>query len=273
MRRSLSLFPLASLAVVALAAQAEEPRQLGAHVHGVSHLDVAIEGQTLEMALAAPGMDIVGFEHAPSSPAGETAVAEALAALRSPLALFVLPKAAGCTVESAEAALELEEHHHDHDEDHDHEKHEDDHDHEAHDHDKHDKDHDHDAHEKEGHDHADEHDHDKDHDHDKEHDEKHDHDHDHEKSHDHDEKGHEHEDEHEHDDHEGHDHAEGGHSEFTASYRLTCAAPEKITEVQFPYFDRFENAQHLVLRIVTRNGAQSFDVERESPSLSLKGKL
>lgn len=225
MRRSLSLAPLVLLSLSAPAVQADESRQLGAHVHGVSRLDVAVEGKTLEMALAAPGMDIVGFEHAPSSPAGETAVAEALAALRDPLALFVLPEAAGCKVEGAEAALELEEHGHDHDEDHDH-----------------DDGHDHDDHDEKGHEHADGHDHDDAHKHD-------------------------------HDDHADHDHAEGGHSEFTAAYRLTCAAPDKITEVQFPYFDRFEGAQKLVLRIVTRNGAQSFDVERNSSSLSLKGKL
>ena len=38
------------------------------HVHGgVSTLSIAVDGSTLEMRLVAPGNDLVGFEHAPSS--------------------------------------------------------------------------------------------------------------------------------------------------------------------------------------------------------------
>ncbi len=46
----------------------EEHRQLGAHVHGHGHLNIAIEGKTVSMELEVPGADVVGFEHEPSTP-------------------------------------------------------------------------------------------------------------------------------------------------------------------------------------------------------------
>ena len=48
---------------VALADEAER-RELGAHEHGHLVLNIAIEGDRIEMELMAPGVDIVGFEHA-----------------------------------------------------------------------------------------------------------------------------------------------------------------------------------------------------------------
>ncbi len=41
----------------------EERIQLGPHMHGHGKLDMALEGNRLEMELNSPGMDIVGFEH------------------------------------------------------------------------------------------------------------------------------------------------------------------------------------------------------------------
>lgn len=128
-------------------ARAQEHRELGAHEHGIGQLDIGIDGSQIAMDLHVPGMDIVGFEHAPSTDAEREQLAAALATLESPLSLFVLPEAAGCRVIEAKAELEVEEHH-------DHEAHEEG---EAHDHEAHEEDHDHDAHE-EGEDH-DEHEH------------------------------------------------------------------------------------------------------------------
>lgn len=106
------------LALCASVAAADETRQLDAHVHGVSALDIAIDGSTVAMELHAPGADIVGFEHAASSAEDRDAVAAAVAALARPLDLFVLPAAAGCTVIEASASLEIEDEHdgHDHEE-------------------------------------------------------------------------------------------------------------------------------------------------------------
>lgn len=89
------------------------------------------------------------------------------------------------------------------------------------------------------------------------------------------------ESEEDHDDHEDHDaetdkdehdeHAdETGHTEFHAEYTLTCANPESLTSITFAYFDAFANARELEVQIITRSGAQSFEVEREAPAINLQ---
>jgi uncharacterized membrane protein YkoI len=98
----------------------DQHRELGAHVHGHGNLDIAVEGTKVSMSLEAPGMDIVGFEHAAKSSEQKAAVDKATATLSAPLTLFNIPAAAGCKVTDAKVALEAE-HDHDHgDDDHDH---------------------------------------------------------------------------------------------------------------------------------------------------------
>ena len=117
-------YPLALAAIAAAAmtsaVHAEEGhRELGAHVHGHGTLNIAIEDGRVSMELEAPGMDIVGFEHAASTDAQKSAVEKAKALLGKPLEVFALPASAGCKVASSEVAIEAE-HHHDDDKDHDH---------------------------------------------------------------------------------------------------------------------------------------------------------
>jgi hypothetical protein len=120
------------LVVAALPAAAEDRRELGAHEHGHSVLNIAIEGGAIAMELIAPGADIVGFEHAASTAEQRAAAVEqARAVLADPLALFLLPAHAGCALESAEIALETEEHEDEHAEDHDAEEYADAEDHDA----------------------------------------------------------------------------------------------------------------------------------------------
>ncbi len=88
-------------------AQAQGKRQLGAHVHGASKLNIAIEGQTISMELSAPAHDIVGFEHQPRTDKQKATVEQATQTLREPLKLFTLPQAAGCTVTSAAVERKL----------------------------------------------------------------------------------------------------------------------------------------------------------------------
>jgi len=109
-------------------AAAEERRELGAHEHGHSVLNIAIEGSRVEMELIAPGMDIVGFEHAAESEEQKATIEQAETTLGDPLALFVLPAGAGCRAETVAIELEVEGHHeqddadeHEHAEDADHE--------------------------------------------------------------------------------------------------------------------------------------------------------
>ncbi len=139
MRRLLLALPFAMLPLTVAHAAAEhdhEHASLGAHEHGVGRLNAALDGKTLELELESPAMNLVGFEHVASSDADKAKVAAARALLEQPLALFNLPKAAGCTVENQELESPLfgdkpdadddhdedakdedgHEHHHDHSE-------------------------------------------------------------------------------------------------------------------------------------------------------------
>jgi len=119
---------LVAMSLLTIPAFAEDGhRELGPHVHGHGTLNIAIEGQRVSMELEVPGMDIVGFEHAPSTDDQKTAVEKAKTRLEKPLGMFSLPTAAGCTVTEAKVALEAEhgpqdgdDHKHDEKGDHDH---------------------------------------------------------------------------------------------------------------------------------------------------------
>ena len=93
---------------------AQETRDLGAHEHGHSSLNIAIENGQIAMELEAPGADIVGFEYAAETAEDRAKLDAAIATLSKPLSLFVLPAAAGCTVTSSSAGL-IGGHHDDHD--------------------------------------------------------------------------------------------------------------------------------------------------------------
>jgi hypothetical protein len=127
MRRLLLALPFAMLPLTVAHAADEHDHEhgsLGAHEHGVGRLNAALDGKTLELELESPAMNLVGFEHVASSDADKAKVAAARAQLEQPLALFNLPKAAGCVVENQELESPLfgdkpedgHEHHHDHSE-------------------------------------------------------------------------------------------------------------------------------------------------------------
>jgi hypothetical protein len=125
MRKHLvTAFGLAALSLLTVPARAEDDhRELGAHVHGHGTLNIAIEGNRVAMELEVPGMDIVGFEHAPSTDDQKAVVEKAKARLEKPLGLFSLPAAAGCAVAEAHVAVEAEhgdDHQHEEKDDHDH---------------------------------------------------------------------------------------------------------------------------------------------------------
>jgi hypothetical protein len=144
MRRLLLALPFALLPLAVAHAAVEhdhdhdEHGSLSAHEHGVGRLNAALDGQTLELELESPAMNLVGFEHAATSDADKAKVAAARAQLEKPLVLFNLPKAAGCVVATQELESPLfgdkpdadddhdeadkdgHEHHHDHSEIHAH---------------------------------------------------------------------------------------------------------------------------------------------------------
>ncbi len=103
MRRLLLALPFALLPLASAHAhgdehEPEEHASLDAHEHGVGRLNAALDGQTLELELESPAMNLLGFEHAAKSAADQAKVATARAELEQPLTLFSLPAAAGCAV-------------------------------------------------------------------------------------------------------------------------------------------------------------------------------
>ncbi len=112
----LALTTMATLAALAATAPRAEDahRELGAHVHGIGALNIAVQGAAVAMELHVPGADIVGFEHAAETAEDKAALAAAVALLERPLELFKLPEAAGCVVTSAAAVFETEAEDHEH---------------------------------------------------------------------------------------------------------------------------------------------------------------
>ncbi len=135
MRRLLLALPFALLPLAAGAAEhghahaehqhaQDEHGSLNAHEHGVTQLNIVLDGQALELQLESPAMNLVGFEHAANSAADKAKVAAVRDQLQQPLSLFSL-SAGECSVseQTLESPLFAEsEQGHDHDHDHDHEK-------------------------------------------------------------------------------------------------------------------------------------------------------
>ena len=128
MRRLLLALPFALLPLAIAHAADEhdhdhEHGSLGAHEHGVGRLNAVLDGQALELELDSPAMNLVGFEHVATTAADKAKVAAARKQLENPLALFSLPKAAGCVISSQELNSPLfgdkPEADHDDDDDHD----------------------------------------------------------------------------------------------------------------------------------------------------------
>jgi hypothetical protein len=85
--------------------------------------------------------------------------------------------------------------------------------------------------------------------------------HDHEKDHEHD---HDHEDDHD-NEHE-HGHAEA-HADVDATYRFTCARPDRVEGVEVMLFDAFPGTARLRVQYVTEQGQGGADLTPSNPSL------
>lgn len=73
-----------------------------AHVHGVAHMDLAVDGNTLSVSLEMPLDSAVGFESFPKTDKQKATLAEATETLKKATELFTPTTAAECTVESVE---------------------------------------------------------------------------------------------------------------------------------------------------------------------------
>jgi len=116
------------------AASAQTTREAGAHVHGKAEMAIVVEGRAVTVEVRSALYNIVGFEHAPETPAETKTWEAASQKVRTAAGVVTLDKAARCTPVSASAGIlggktpvAADE---DHDHDHDHGEHE----HEGHDH-------------------------------------------------------------------------------------------------------------------------------------------
>lgn len=114
--------------------QAEQhAASLDAHVHGLSELTIAMEGETLEIQFSSPTMNLVGFEHKANAKEDIAAIESAEAQLRNHKTLFLF---SGDRCDHVKTSIDLSDliesndHEHTH---HNHStKHNDEHEHEAH---------------------------------------------------------------------------------------------------------------------------------------------
>jgi hypothetical protein len=84
-----------------LVAGEHEHEQHDAHLHGEAELLVAVDGKRLEIEFMSPAMNIVGFEHHPSTEEQQAAVASAIATMKKPEVMLSLSPDAKCTLVSA----------------------------------------------------------------------------------------------------------------------------------------------------------------------------
>jgi hypothetical protein len=61
------------------------------------------------------------------------------------------------------------------------------------------------------------------------------------------------------------------HSEFHATYTITCEAPEHVTGIETVYFASFAGAQLLNVNVTTSKGQTQAQMSREKPMLDLAG--
>jgi len=124
MNRILTGAVSALLALAASAAYASDTaRQLDSHEHGHATLNVAIDANQLLIEFESPAVNIVGFEHEPKNDEQKATLAKAKSLLEQGEQVFVLPKAADCTLSEVDVDAPHSEHA---DEKHSEEKHSDD---------------------------------------------------------------------------------------------------------------------------------------------------
>jgi len=126
------------LAAASSRARAGEQRHHDAHVHGIAHLNAAMEGTSLHLEFTSPAANIVGFEHQPRTQEQKDGVRKAKEKLEEGSKLFIPPAEAQCRLSKSSIKTDIEhdaKHEHEHEGEHEkdahHEKGDDD-DHEHH---------------------------------------------------------------------------------------------------------------------------------------------
>jgi hypothetical protein len=104
---------------------AGEQRHHDAHVHGIAHLNVAVEKDGIHLEFTSPAANIVGFEHQPRTTEQKDSVRNAIEKLEDGSTLFIPSPEAQCRLSKSSVKTDIE-HHGGHDADvehkHEHEK-------------------------------------------------------------------------------------------------------------------------------------------------------
>lgn len=82
-------------------------RQHGPHVHGVAHLNIAQDGNNLVVEFLGPAINMVGFEHFPSTAKQRRAVAKTVMTLQTAQQLFDMSSSAQCQLRQADVDTPL----------------------------------------------------------------------------------------------------------------------------------------------------------------------
>lgn len=77
-------------------------------------------------------------------------------------------------------------------------------------------------------------------------------------------------DAHEHETDDGHE-PEAAHNEYHGEFELSCARPDSLSSISFPYFDAFPGAQELEVNVITEKSQNTYEVERKNAQINLKG--
>lgn len=128
----MSRLPFLVLLALPAAAAAQVEHRHDVHVHGTAQATLVVDAASLAFELSVPGMDAIGFEHAPRDDAERARLDAALAALEDSGRWLAFEPAGACTATTAEArgqgyqaapedaAPANGRHDHDHDRDHGH---------------------------------------------------------------------------------------------------------------------------------------------------------
>jgi hypothetical protein len=87
---------------IALLAAAALPAAAAPHAHGVARLDVAADAATLQITLASPLDNLLGFERAPRNDAERRRAQELVATLKAGATLWRIDPAARCSAAGVE---------------------------------------------------------------------------------------------------------------------------------------------------------------------------
>jgi len=94
-----------------------EHREHEAHQHGVANLNWVMDGDTLQVLLESPAMNIFGFEHEPYDEHDKEQVDKAMSLLNNAASVVSLT-GGECTLLSVEVSNPFEEGHHEHEGEH-----------------------------------------------------------------------------------------------------------------------------------------------------------